>query len=37
MDDDMYTKDGTVDIHNNPVVKNKTGNWKACPFILGMI
>ncbi|XP_077215202.1 protein NRT1/ PTR FAMILY 8.1-like [Tasmannia lanceolata] len=33
--DDIYTKDGTVDIHGNPAVKNKTGNWKACPFILG--
>ncbi|RWR92113.1 protein NRT1/ PTR FAMILY 8.1-like protein [Cinnamomum micranthum f. kanehirae] len=34
-EDDMYTKDGTVDIHDNPSVKKKTGNWKACPFILG--
>ncbi|KAF5750860.1 Peptide transporter 1 isoform 1 [Tripterygium wilfordii] len=32
---DIYTKDGTVDFHNNPANKNKTGNWKACRFILG--
>eukprot|EP00262_Sarcandra_glabra_P016089 TRINITY_DN5107_c0_g1_i2.p1 TRINITY_DN5107_c0_g1~~TRINITY_DN5107_c0_g1_i2.p1 ORF type:complete len:574 (+),score=42.79 TRINITY_DN5107_c0_g1_i2:178-1899(+) len=34
-DDDKYTKDGSVDIHNKPAIKNKTGNWKACPYILG--
>lgn len=34
-EEDKYTKDGTVDIHKKPVLKNKTGNWKACPFILG--
>ncbi|XP_077238761.1 protein NRT1/ PTR FAMILY 8.1-like [Tasmannia lanceolata] len=34
-EDPIYTKDGTVDMHNNPVVKSKTGNWKACPFIIG--
>lgn len=33
--DDEYTQDGSVDIHGKPSVKNKTGNWKACPFILG--
>nr|BEK82045.1 NPF transporter [Taxus x media] len=33
--DDKYTQDGSVDIHGNPAVKDKTGNWKACPFILG--
>ncbi|XP_077238787.1 protein NRT1/ PTR FAMILY 8.1-like [Tasmannia lanceolata] len=34
-EDPIYTKDGTVDMHNNPAVKSKTGNWKACPFIIG--
>ncbi|KAK3031377.1 hypothetical protein RJ639_036085 [Escallonia herrerae] len=34
-EDDVYTKDGTVDIRNQPAVKRKTGTWKACPFILG--
>ncbi|KAA0044151.1 hypothetical protein IC582_009592 [Cucumis melo] len=34
-EDDIYTKDGTVDIHKKPAVKKKTGNWKACRFILG--
>ncbi|KAH9324718.1 hypothetical protein KI387_004896, partial [Taxus chinensis] len=33
--DDEYTQDGSVDIHGNPALKKKTGNWKACPFILG--
>ncbi|XP_020593044.1 protein NRT1/ PTR FAMILY 8.3 [Phalaenopsis equestris] len=31
----LYTGDGSVDINGNPVMKHKTGNWKACPFILG--
>ncbi|XP_008798043.1 protein NRT1/ PTR FAMILY 8.3-like [Phoenix dactylifera] len=30
-----YTGDGSVDINGNPVLKNGTGNWRACPFILG--
>lgn len=30
-----YTGDGSVDIHGNPILKKNTGNWKACPFILG--
>nr|GMD69292.1 protein NRT1/ PTR FAMILY 8.1-like [Ipomoea batatas] len=34
-DDDLYTKDGTVDYQGNPAKKNETGTWKACPFILG--
>lgn len=33
--DDILTKDGTIDFKNNPAVKKKTGTWKACPFILG--
>ncbi|CAN6581391.1 unnamed protein product [Malus baccata var. baccata] len=32
---DLYTNDGTVDIHKKPANKKKTGNWKACRFILG--
>lgn len=34
-EDDLFTKDGTVDYRNNPAKKNETGTWKACPFILG--
>lgn len=34
-EDDLYTKDGTVDYRGNPANKNVTGTWKACPFILG--
>lgn len=32
---DLYTGDGSVDLHGIPVLKGKTGNWRACPFILG--
>ncbi|KAK4726673.1 hypothetical protein R3W88_031590 [Solanum pinnatisectum] len=31
----LYTRDGSVDIKGNPVLKSETGNWRACPFILG--
>ncbi|XP_022852215.1 protein NRT1/ PTR FAMILY 8.1-like isoform X2 [Olea europaea var. sylvestris] len=34
-DENIYTNDGTVDIHKNLADKTKTGNWKACRFILG--
>ncbi|KAL9241730.1 hypothetical protein vseg_015805 [Gypsophila vaccaria] len=30
-----YTGDGSVDYHGHPVLKSRTGNWKACYFILG--
>ncbi|XP_057417831.1 protein NRT1/ PTR FAMILY 8.3-like [Lotus japonicus] len=33
--DSQYTGDGSVDIRGRPVLKQNTGNWKACPFILG--
>ncbi|KAJ6805410.1 protein NRT1/ PTR FAMILY 8.3-like [Iris pallida] len=31
----LYTGDGSVDINGDPVLKHRTGNWRACPFILG--
>ncbi|XP_024027406.1 protein NRT1/ PTR FAMILY 8.3-like isoform X2 [Morus notabilis] len=31
----LYTGDGSVDINGKPVLKQNTGNWKACYFILG--
>ncbi|CAI9761859.1 unnamed protein product [Fraxinus pennsylvanica] len=34
-DESIYTNDGTLDIHKKPADKTKTGNWKACRFILG--
>ncbi|KAK3409854.1 hypothetical protein EUGRSUZ_J01932 [Eucalyptus grandis] len=34
-EEDVYTKDGTVDYKGDPADKRKTGTWKACPFILG--
>ncbi|WMV57748.1 hypothetical protein MTR67_051133 [Solanum verrucosum] len=34
-DSGLYTRDGSVDIKGNPVLKSETGNWRACPFILG--
>lgn len=33
----LYAEDGSVDLHGNPPLKAKTGNWKACPFILGYL
>lgn len=36
VEDDLYTQDGTVDLHDNPVLKKNTGSWKACPYILGI-
>ncbi|WCJ28433.1 Major facilitator superfamily protein [Euphorbia peplus] len=34
-EENKYTKDGTIDFRGNPAIKNKTGTWKACPYILG--
>ncbi|KAI9117726.1 hypothetical protein K1719_011141 [Acacia pycnantha] len=34
-EEEVYTKDGTVDFRGNPANKKKSGTWKACPFILG--
>ncbi|XP_022924429.1 protein NRT1/ PTR FAMILY 5.2-like isoform X1 [Cucurbita moschata] len=31
---DDYTKDGTVDLKGNPVLRSKRGRWKACSFIV---
>lgn len=33
-EDCVYTKDGSLDYHNNPANKLKTGRWKACFFIV---
>ncbi|KAK8954915.1 Peptide transporter PTR3-A [Platanthera zijinensis] len=29
-----YTKDGTVDLRGNPLLRRKTGRWRACSFIV---
>ncbi|KAL2336988.1 hypothetical protein Fmac_011434 [Flemingia macrophylla] len=34
-EDEIYTEDGTITISRKPAIKKKTGNWKACYFILG--
>ena len=34
--DEQYTGDGSVDLKGHPVLKSRTGNWRACPFILGI-
>ncbi|QCE00864.1 solute carrier family 15 [Vigna unguiculata] len=34
-EEDVYTKDGTVDYLGNPANRKETGTWRACPFILG--
>lgn len=36
-EEDVYTKDGTVDYKNNPANKKITGTWMACPYILGRL
>ncbi|KAJ3690085.1 hypothetical protein LUZ61_019249 [Rhynchospora tenuis] len=30
----IYTKDGTVDLKGNPVLRSKRGGWTACSFIV---
>ncbi|KAM0911168.1 hypothetical protein ACQ4PT_013672 [Festuca glaucescens] len=30
-----YTSDGTVDFNRQPALKQSTGNWRACFFVLG--
>ncbi|XP_062149336.1 protein NRT1/ PTR FAMILY 5.2-like [Alnus glutinosa] len=30
-----YTQDGTVDLKGRPVLRSKTGGWRACSFIVG--
>ncbi|XP_026424958.1 protein NRT1/ PTR FAMILY 8.1-like [Papaver somniferum] len=35
MDIVEYTGDGTTDFRKNPAVREKTGYWKACYFIIG--
>lgn len=32
---DDYTKDGSVDLRGNPVLRSKRGGWTACSFIIG--
>ncbi|CAN6323780.1 unnamed protein product [Urochloa humidicola] len=31
---DEYTKDGSVDLRGNPVLRSKRGGWAACTFIV---
>jgi dipeptide/tripeptide permease len=31
---DEYTQDGTVNLKGKPVLRSKTGGWKACSFIV---
>ncbi|KAL3579981.1 hypothetical protein D5086_017816 [Populus alba] len=33
-EEDVYTKDGTVDYLGNPANRKETGTWRACPFII---
>ncbi|KAA8543406.1 hypothetical protein F0562_021099 [Nyssa sinensis] len=30
-----YTQDGTVDLKGRPILRSKTGRWRACSFIVG--
>ncbi|KAG0484462.1 hypothetical protein HPP92_008541 [Vanilla planifolia] len=31
---DDYTRDGTVDLYGNAVLRSKSGGWKACSFVV---
>jgi len=31
----VYTKDGSVDLKGNPVLRSKRGGWTACSFVVG--
>lgn len=33
--DKDYTQDGTVDLKGRPVLRSKTGRWRATSFIVG--
>ncbi|KAK6943085.1 Proton-dependent oligopeptide transporter family [Dillenia turbinata] len=35
MEEEAYTKDGTADFCGKPAIRNKTGTWRACPYIIG--
>ncbi|PKI41092.1 hypothetical protein CRG98_038620 [Punica granatum] len=32
---DGYAQDGSVDLKGKPVLRSKTGRWRACSFIVG--
>ncbi|XP_057424221.1 protein NRT1/ PTR FAMILY 5.2-like [Lotus japonicus] len=32
--DEEYTEDGTVNLKGKPVLRSKTGGWKACSFVV---
>ena len=36
-DQEAYTQDGSVDLKGRPILRSKTGRWRACFFILGNI
>jgi len=31
----QYTSDGTLDVNDQPALKQRIGNWRACFIILG--
>jgi hypothetical protein len=35
--EEAYTTDGSLDIDGNPALKHRTGGWRACRSILGML
>ncbi|XP_057438511.1 protein NRT1/ PTR FAMILY 5.2-like [Lotus japonicus] len=35
LESEDYTQDGTVDLKGRPVLRSKTGTWRACSFIVG--
>ncbi|KAK3139069.1 hypothetical protein QOZ80_5AG0377330 [Eleusine coracana subsp. coracana] len=35
MEQEVFTKDGSVDLRGRPAVASRTGRWKACAFLVG--
>ena len=33
----LISMDGSVDLKGRPVLRSKTGRWKACSFVVGKI
>lgn len=35
VENEEYTQDGTVNIKGKPILRSKSGGWKACSFVVG--
>lgn len=37
VENEDYTQDGTVNIKGKPILRSKSGGWKACSFVVGKL